>query len=144
MVESRGHDAARFCLDDSPGTLAGADGLLLHHGHDVIDRVVVGGLDLLAHAGIPKRPQNRHALGWGEGEVETVHRAALVGAHDLPLDLLDARCTLISAQLSAQVDGERAQLVRAHAPPGVQVAVIVAQAGRPAPSRRPGDGPTLA
>ena len=158
VVESRGHDAARLCLDDASGALAGADGVGLHHGHDVLDRVVVSGLDLLAHAGIPERPHHRHALGWGEGEVEAVHSAVLVGARDLPLDLLDARCALIGAQVSAQVGGERAhpvsgghvrgeraperpvgdrvgsvlderaQLVGAHAPPGVQVAVIVAQA----------------
>ena len=158
VVERRRDDAARLCLDDSPGALAGADGVGLHHGHDVIDRVVVSGLDLLAHAGIPQRPQNRHGLGWGEGEVEAVHRLGLVGARDLPLDLLDARCALIGAQVSAQVGGERAhpvsgghvsgerapeqlvgdrvgavlderaQLVGAHAPPGVQVAVIVTQA----------------
>ena len=168
VVESRGHDAARLCLDDSPGALAGADGVGLHHVHDVIDRVVVSGLDLLAHAGIPQRPQNRDALGWGEGEVEAVHRLGLVGARDLPLDLLDARCALIGAQVSAQVGGERAhpvsgghvrgeraperlvgdrvgavlderaQLVGAHAPPDVQVAVIIAQAVQAGPQPPPG------
>ena len=170
VVERRRDDAARLCLDDSPGALAGADGVGLHHVHDVIDRVVVSGLDLLAHTGIPKRPHNRHALRRGEGEVEAVHRAVLVGARDLPLDLLDARCALIGAQVSAQVVGERAhpvsgghmrgeraperpvgdrvgavlderaQLVGAHPPPGVQVAVIVTQAiqaaAQPPPGRR--------
>ena len=168
VVERCGHDAARFCLDDSPGALAGADGVGLHHGHDVIDRVVVSGLDLLAHASIPERPHHRHGLGWGEGEVEAVHRAVLVGARDLTLDLLDARCALIGAQVSAQVGGERAhpvsgghvrgeraperlvgdrvgsvlderaQLVGAHAPPGVQVAVIVAQAVQASTQPPPG------
>ena len=168
VVERRRDDAARLCLDDSPGALAGTDGVGLHHVHDVIDRVVVSGLDLLAHAGIPQRPHHRHGLGWGEGEVEAVHRLGLVGARDLPLDLLDARCALIGAQLSAQVGGERAhpvsgghvsgeraperpvgdrvgavlderaQLVGAHPPPGVQVAVIVAQAVQAAAQPPPG------
>ena len=87
---------------------------------------------------------------------------------DLPLDLLDARCALIGAQVSAQVVGERAhpvsgghvsgeraperpvgdrvgavlderaQLVGAHPPPGVQVAVIVAQAVQAAAQPPPG------